>query len=94
MTKASVRRPEALARRLMPARDQGAATLNSLTALTNRPCTGGLPMLVVMLADRLCTPDVANFTEKTPLPTTRPKLTMKDLGEIVAPGSVAANVTV
>ena len=51
-------------------------------------------MLEVMAAETLCTPTVENLTTKAPFPTMRPKLTRKELGEKVAPGSVEFKVTV
>jgi hypothetical protein len=74
--------------------DQGCTTLNSLAALAKRPRTAGLPMFEVMAAERLCTPAVENLTVKAPLPTMRPKLTMKVLGTKAACGSVEFKVTV
>ena len=48
----------------------------------------------VMVVETRCTPTVENVTAKTPLPTMRPKLTMKLLGENVAAGSVEFKITV
>ena len=66
--------------------DQGFTMLNSLAGLAKWPLTGGLPMFEVMVVEILCTPTVENVTAKTPVPTMRPKLTRKVLGENVAPG--------
>jgi hypothetical protein len=68
--------------------------LNSLAGLRKRPFTAGLPIFEVMVVETLWTPTVENVTVKAPLPTTRPKLTRKVLGENVALGSVEFNVTV
>jgi len=51
-------------------------------------------MFDVMVVETLWTPSVENVTAKTPFPTTRPKLTMKVLGENVALGSVEFKLTV
>jgi len=74
--------------------DQGITTLNSLAGLAKWPRTAGLPMFEVMVVETLWTPSVKNVTAKTPFPTTRPKLTRKVLGEIVALGSLEFKVTV
>jgi hypothetical protein len=74
--------------------DHGFTTLNSLAALAKWPRAAGLPMFEVMVVETRCTPTVENVTAKTPLPTMRPKLTTKVLGENVAPGSVEFKVTV
>ena len=68
--------------------------LNSLAELAKWPLTAGLPMFEVMVVETLCAPTVENVTAKTPLPTMRPKLTMKVVGENAAPGSVEFKVTV
>ena len=68
--------------------------MNSLAGLAKWPCTAGLPMFEVMAAETLCTPTVENVTVKAPLPTMRPKLTRKVLGENVALGSVEFKVNV
>ena len=68
--------------------------LNSLAGLAKWPLTVGLPMFEVMVVETLCTPTVENVTAKTPLPTMRPKLTRKVLGENAAPASVEFKVTV
>ncbi|HET9977680.1 MAG TPA: hypothetical protein VFQ20_09610, partial [Burkholderiaceae bacterium] len=62
--------------------------------LTKWPRTAGLPMFEEMAAETLCRPGVENATVKAPLPTMRPKLTMKLFGAKVAPGSVEFKVTV
>lgn len=51
-------------------------------------------MFEVIAAETLCTPTVENVTVKAPLPTMRPKLTMKVFGVKVAIGSVEFKVTV
>ena len=51
-------------------------------------------MFDVIDVETLWTPTVENVTVKTPLPTRRPKLTRKVLGENAAPGSVEFKVTV
>ena len=68
--------------------------MNSLAGLTKRPCTAGLPMFEVMATETLCTPSVENLTAKTPLPTMRPKLTRKLVGEKLALGSVELKFSV
>ena len=72
----------------------GITTSNSLAGLAKRPRSAGLPMLAVMVAETLWTPTVENLTLKTPLPTTRPKLTRKVLGAKVAPRSLEFKLTV
>ena len=51
-------------------------------------------MFEVMVAETLWTPTVENVTVKAPLPTMRPKLTRKVLGENVALESVEFKDTV
>lgn len=51
-------------------------------------------MLEEIVADIVCSPTVANFTENVPVPERLPKLTKKVLGEKVAFGSVALKITV
>ena len=51
-------------------------------------------MFEVMATETLCTPSVENLTAKTPLPTMRPKLTRKLVGEKLALGSVELKFSV
>lgn len=51
-------------------------------------------MFEVIFVDTLCMPAVEKVTTKTPVPTTRPKLTKKVFGENFALGSVEFKVTV
>ena len=73
---------------------QGFTTVNSSAGLAKWPRTAGLPMFEVTAVEIRCTPTVEKVTAKTPLPTMRPKLTRKVLGENLAPGSVEFKVTV